>query len=183
MRATGPLAALMLCDAFQNGGTMEIRFDRKVLLRVPKKNGKGTGPPRTTDIPRGRFLRACAATAARRVARRQIPGAITPSEARALFEAITPMPPSSRSRMGTVTATYGLTPERVCFALLRACGLTIELDLLLATSARAVSILAGGALDGSRGAPGRGGGVPGRGDDWDVPQSASMRSTLPDRGA
>jgi len=141
------LAALMLCDAFQNGGTMEIRFDRKVLLRVPKKNGKGTGTTTYHGHPEGKVpasLRRYGRTVGVWLGA-EIPGAITPSEARALFEAITPMPPSLRSRMGTVTATYGLTPERVCFALLSGVWTTIELDFLLATSARAVSILAGGA--------------------------------------
>ena len=141
------LAALMLCDAFQNGGTLEMRFDRKVQLRVPRKNGKGTQTTTYNGHPEEKVpasLRRYGRTVGVLLGA-EIPGAITPTEARALFEAITPMPASLRARMATVTATYGLTPERVCFALLSGVWTAIELDFLLATSARAVSILGGGA--------------------------------------
>lgn len=135
------LAALMLCDAFQNGGTLEIRFDRRTQLRLDGKSKTYQGHPEG-KVPAS--LRRYGRTVGVLLGS-EIPGAITPSEARALFQAITPMPMSLRSRAERMSTNYGLSPERVCFALLSGVWSAIELDFLLATSARAVSILDGGA--------------------------------------
>ena len=43
--ATAALSAPTLCDAFQNGGTMEIRFDTPVWLRVNGKQKMYEGHP------------------------------------------------------------------------------------------------------------------------------------------
>jgi hypothetical protein len=135
------LAALMLCDAFHNGGTLEIRFDRKTQVRVDGKTKNYSGHPEGR-VPAS--LRRYGRTVGVLLGS-EIPGAITPTEARALFQAITPMPASLRTRATRVATTYGLTPERLCFALLSGVWSAIELDTLLATSARAISILNGGA--------------------------------------
>ena len=52
------LAALMLCDAFQNGGTMEVRFDRRARVLVDgatidyKGHPEGGGPASHVDTGR-----------------------------------------------------------------------------------------------------------------------------------
>ena len=138
--ANRALAALTLADAFQNGGTMEIRFDRKARVVFDGKTVEYEGHPeqavpaslkrfgRTVGVPLGMADSA----------------SITPSEARALFLAITPMPPGLRSRVTDAIERRGITPERLCFTLLSQIWREIELDFLLATSDRAASILEGG---------------------------------------
>ena len=135
------LAALTLCDAFQNGGTMEIRFDRSARVDADGRQVVLDGHPegrvpaslkrfgRTTGILLGE----------------EDDAAITPSEARELFMAITPMPPDLQARVDHAISTRGITPERICFTLLSQVWREIELDFILATSSRAPSILAGGA--------------------------------------
>ena len=139
-RGNRALAALTLCDAFQNGGTMEIRFDRSARVVVDGRQVVLEGHPegsvpaslkgfgRTWGIPLGV----------------EDDGAITPSEARELFMAITPMPPDLRSRVDDAISTRGITPERICFTLQAQVWREIELDFILATSSRAASILSGG---------------------------------------
>lgn len=134
------LAALMLCDAFQNGGTMEIRFDRPTTIELKEGTKTFEGHPegqvpaslrrygRTVDVPLGADNR----------------GYISPSEARQLFWAVTPMPADLRRRAERATATYGLTPERLCFTLLSQTWREIELDFMLSTSNRVPEILQGG---------------------------------------
>lgn len=125
--ANRAMAALILCDAFQCGGTMEIRF----------------GPPnRQLPIP----------SALRRFGRAQgidlgleDPAAITPAEARNLFMAVTPIPDDLRMQTAAYFDRGLLSPERICFTLLASVWSALELDYLLATSARALSILEGGA--------------------------------------
>lgn len=72
-------------------------------------------------------------------------GAITPEQARELFPAITPMPDGLRARVDWAERELGITPERLCFMLLKPVWRSIELDYLLATTDRIVSILRGGA--------------------------------------
>jgi hypothetical protein len=125
--ANRAMAALILCDAFQCGGTMEIRF----------------GPPdRRVPVP----------PALRRYGRAQgidigveDHAAITPAEARRLFMAVTLMPDELRMRTATWFDRGLLSPERVCFTLMASIWSPLELDYLLATSTRALSILEGGA--------------------------------------
>jgi hypothetical protein len=139
--ANRALAALTLSDAFQNGGTMEIRFDRKARVVVDGKSVEYEGHPegrvpaslkrfgRTVGVPLGIDDSA----------------GISPREARALFLAITPMPPDLRSRVNDAIDRRGMTPERLCFTLLSQIWREIELDFMLATSDRTPSILEGGA--------------------------------------
>lgn len=125
--ANRAMAALFLCDAFQCGGTMEIRF----------------GPPdRRQPVP----------AALRRYGRAQgieigaeDPAAVTPAEARRLFMAVTPMPDDLRMRTAAWFDRGLLSPERICFTLMASVWSALELDYLLATSPRALSILEGGA--------------------------------------
>ena len=74
------LSALLLCDAFQNGGTMEIRFGtaEKPKLFPPALRRFG----RTHGIILGE----------------EDPSSISPAEARSLFGAVTPMPDDLRER-------------------------------------------------------------------------------------
>lgn len=135
------LAALTLCDTFQNGGTMEVRFDRSARVNANGRQVFLDGHPEGS-VPASlkRFGRA-----------RGIPlgeeedAAITPSEARELFMEVTPMPSGLRARADDAISTRGITPERICFTLLSQVWREIELDFILATSSRASSILDGGA--------------------------------------
>lgn len=139
--ANRALAALTLADAFQNGGTMEIRFDRpaKVVLDgavVPIGGHPEGGVPASLK----RFARTKGVTLGG-----DDPASISPAEARALFLAITPMPSELRQRVDDAVRYSGVTPERLCFTLLSQTWREIELDFILACSARASSILEGGA--------------------------------------
>ena len=126
------LAALMLCDAFRNGGTLEIRFD---------------GPRRYAHPE------ACVPAALRRYARARgielgteaDPAGISPTQARDLFMAVTPMPQSLRTRVEDMVTRGLATPERICFSLLTQTFSPIEVDFMLTCSDRAMSVLRGGA--------------------------------------
>ena len=138
--ANRALAALTLCDAFQNGGTMEIRFDRDARVI---KNGRPITyhghPERQVPASLRRFGRTVGV-----VLGAEDPKAITPDEARDLFLAITPMPAELRERVDHAVAHRGITPERMCFLLLSQVWREIEMDYLLAAP-RSQSILSGGA--------------------------------------
>lgn len=139
--ANRALAALTLCDAFQNGGTMEIRFDRQAKVVVDHQ------PKIYHGHPEGRVpasLRRYGRTIGVALGAED-PAAISPAEARELFMAITPMPSHLRSRVNNAMSSDGILPERICFSLLSQVWREIELDFILATSRRAGSILAGGA--------------------------------------
>ena len=139
--ANRALAALTLCDAFQNGGTMEIRFDREARII---KNGKPViyhgHPEKQVPASLRRFGRTVGVMLGA-----DDPKAITPAEARELFLAITPMPAELRERVGDAVSSRGITPERLCFLLLSQVWREIEMDYLLAVTARSQSILCGGA--------------------------------------
>ena len=139
--ANRALAALMLCDAFQNGGTMEIRFDRDVrIIKDGKPITYHGHPEKQVPASLRRFGRTVGVMLGA-----EDPGAITPAEARELFLAITPMPAELRGRVDYAVAHRGITPERICFLLLSQVWREIELDYLLGTTARSPSILGGGA--------------------------------------
>ncbi len=125
--ANRALLALMLCDAFQAGGTMEIRFG-------PPKAEKGVPPSLQ------RYARALGLDAGK-----EDPLAIVPAEARKLFLAVTPMPDELRDRAAVVLDRGILTPERLCFTLMSGTWGAVEMAYLLATSPRVASILKGGA--------------------------------------
>lgn len=139
--ANRALAALTLCDAFQSGGTMEIRFDRKARIvhkghPLDLEGHPENGVPaslrrfgRTVGVALGSEDRA----------------AISPREARDLFMAITPMSAGLRSGVEDAVMMRGIAPERICFLLLSQVWREIEMDYLLATTGRAASILSGGA--------------------------------------
>lgn len=126
------LAALMLCDAFHNGGTMEIRFGaRGREQEVPpglRRYGRSLGLPLGAEDQY----------------------AITPAEARELFLAVTPMADELWARAIDFLDRGLTSPERLCYTLLAPIWRDIELDYLMATSSRAVSILEGGAPAESR---------------------------------
>lgn len=121
------MAALILCDAFQCGGTMELRFgapghDAKVppaLMRYGRVIGIALGE--------------------------EDAGAITPNEARALFLAVTPFPDDLRLRVMDLFDRGLVSPERICFTLMSSIWSAIELDYILSTSPRGAAILDGGA--------------------------------------
>ena len=139
--ANRALAALMLADAFQNGGTMEIRFDRTAKVVFGEEVVELAGhPEHAVPASLRRFARTVGV-----VLGVHDPAAIQPSEARALFLAVTPMPDSLRGRVDEAVAKRGITPERLCFTLLSQTWREVELDFLLACSARAGSVLEGGA--------------------------------------
>lgn len=125
--ANRALTALMLCDAFQNGGTMEIRFGTQQKPQVVPPGLKRFARSRGFDIGV------------------EDPFAITPAEARCLFLAITPMPPDLGMRAYELMDRGLISPERLCFTLLSPVWTAIELDYLLAISSRVASILGGGA--------------------------------------
>lgn len=120
------LVALLLCDTFQAGGTMEMRFDRHAEKDVPASL-KRFARSRGFEIGKERAK------------------SIGPREARKLFLSITPMPDDLERRVYSAMDRGIVTPERLCFTLLQGIFDEIALDYLLATSSRILSILAGGA--------------------------------------
>lgn len=143
------MTALMLCDAFKNGGTMEIRFDRRGevkpyldadgKLHGPFEYDKGH-PEQKVPASLRRFARTLGVEVGVENKR-----SITPREARELFTAVTPMPEELRCRVVDAVDRGLATPERLCFTLMSQLWREIELDFLLAVSDRARSILEGGA--------------------------------------
>jgi hypothetical protein len=138
--ANRALTALTLCDAFQNGGTMEIRFDRKTRVKYQSQDHWFDGHPEG-GVPAS--LRRYGRTVGVELGADD-PKSISPAEARDLFLAITPMPGDLRERVGQAIERYGVSPERLCFTLLAPVWRDIELDYLLATTSRVVAILEGG---------------------------------------
>lgn len=125
--ASRALAALILCDAFQNGGTMEIRFgEPRENMAIPPALARFA---RTADLQLGIDDPAC----------------ITPAEARELFMAVTPMPDELRLRVNDLVDRGVVSPERICFVLMAGLWTAIEVDYIAATSGRVESILRGGA--------------------------------------
>lgn len=150
--ANRALAALMLCDAFQSGGTMEIRFDRPARI-VASGRSRHNGElveidARYAGHPEGRVpasLRRYGRTVGIALGGKD-GSAISPDEARALFLAVTPMPDSLRARVLQAVDAGLASPERLCFTLLSSqLWKEIELDFMLAISARTGSIIRGGA--------------------------------------
>lgn len=121
------LLAMLFCEAFQGGGTMEIRFgEERNEFCVPPSIRRYA---RTQSIPVG-------VTDARSIA---------PAEARRLFFAVTPITDDLRARCADAIDRGMIVPERLCYTLMANHWNTYELDYILATSTRAASILAGGA--------------------------------------
>lgn len=132
--ANRAMAALILCDAFQNGGTMEIRFgDHRAPSHIPPGLARFS---RTVDVPLGSDDPKC----------------ITPAEARKLFTAVTLMPDDLRLRLDGLIDRGVISPERACYVLMAGVWTAIEFDYVLATSARIDSITRGGAPFDRRGA-------------------------------
>ena len=120
------MAALMLCDAFQSGGTMEIDFGDHPERRVPASL-------RRFGRTRGVVLGA----ANQRT--------ISPAESRELMNAVTPMPPETKQRLRAFCEWSGTSSERVCYLLLSGVWSCIELDYLVNVATElAPSILNGG---------------------------------------
>jgi hypothetical protein len=113
----------MLCDAFKNGGTMEIRFDEHPEGGIPASLR--------------RFARARGITIGE-----DDPGAISPIEARALFLAVTPMRHELRKLSHEFCEHGGVSPERFCYMLSKVWG-ALELEFLVASTSVASSILSG----------------------------------------
>lgn len=137
--ANRALTALMLCDAFKSGGTMEIRFDRPA--RATGLHGEIKGHPEGR-VPAA--LRRFGRTVGVELGRED-PKAISPAEARSLYRAVTPMPPDLVARVDVATAYEGIAPEQLFFALMTGTWHPLELDFMLATSHRTASIVGGGA--------------------------------------
>ena len=146
--ANRAMTVLMLCDAFKNGGTMEIRFDRpgdiKEIIDGDQKIGPFhfDGHPER-DVPAS--LKRYARTLGLSVGAAS-PGSISPAEARQLFLKVTPMPIELRQRVDEAIARGVASPERLCYTLMASnMWKEIEVDFILAVSDRARSILHGGA--------------------------------------
>lgn len=123
------LSALLLCDAFQSGGTMEISFADHAERRVPaslRRYGRTLGIELGAEIAGGR--------------------SISPAEARALFMAVTPMPADLRARCRRLVESGMVSTERLCYTLLAAVWSTVALDFLAACAGgeRLQSVLSGG---------------------------------------
>jgi hypothetical protein len=146
------LAALTLCDAYQSGGTMEIRFDRPARLTPVEGTTKAGQPIRLDGIRYHGHPEMQVPASLRRYGRTvgvelgaDDPGCISPAEARELFLAVTPMPDDLAVRVAAAARRGVASPERLCFSLLAAVWREIELDYMLAVSDRAGQILRGGA--------------------------------------
>jgi hypothetical protein len=123
------LSALMLCDAFQAGGTMEVSFSSHPERQVPaslRRFGRSLGLDLGSELPGG--------------------ASISPTEARALFWAVTPMPDDLRRRAQSIIDAGLCSTERLCYSLMAPVWKAASLDFLLATSSgdHAISILEGG---------------------------------------
>jgi hypothetical protein len=138
--ANRALTALTLCDAFKSGGTMEIRFDRPARIQDGDSVKVFNGHPEQR-VPAS--LRRYGRTVGVELGADD-PAAISPSEARALFRAVTPMPDDLRGRVDFATANEGIAPERIYFALMTGTWHPLELDFMLATTDRTASIVSGG---------------------------------------
>jgi hypothetical protein len=136
--ANRALTALMLCDAFKNGGTMEVRFDRPARATGMEKEIPGH-PEGKVPAALRRFARTVGVEGISDDAT-----SISPVVARNLFRAVTPMPDDLRSRVDFATANEGIAPERIYFALMTGTWHPMELDFMLATSARTAAIISGG---------------------------------------
>jgi hypothetical protein len=123
------MAGLLLCDAFQSGGTMEIRFGRQ------DQRGDAPLPASLRRYARARGLQIGAADQY----------SISPSEARALFLLVTPMSEELHFHAHSALDSGRISPERLCHAVMAGVWRDIELSYLLATTGRAASILEGGA--------------------------------------
>ncbi|MAY97677.1 MAG: hypothetical protein CMH84_14240 [Nocardioides sp.] len=138
--ANRALTALMLCDAFKSGGTMEIRFDRPARVMGLEREIQGH-PEGVVPAALRRFGRTVGVDLGR-----EDPKAISPAEARDLFRAVTPIPDDLRERVDFATKNEGIAPERLYFALMTGTWHPLELDFMLATTDRTASIVAGGAM-------------------------------------
>lgn len=123
------LAALLLCDAFQSGGTMEIDFSHHPEQAVPaslRRFGRTVGIPLGAETPGG--------------------ASISPAEARELFWQVTPMPDALRRRARVLVDNGLLSIERLCYSLLAPIWSPAALDFLVAVAApeRLRAILEGG---------------------------------------
>ena len=123
---TRGLAAMTLAEAFRAGGTMEIRFDEHPEHAVPAS---------LRQLARVRGVSVGIGD----------PVAISPAEARALFLAVTDLPAELRGRIDVAVEKGVLSPERACFLVQSGAWRAVELDFILATTARCGSILRGGA--------------------------------------
>lgn len=121
------MVALVLCDAFRSGGTMEIKFGTRRRARKT--------PPSLTRYARTRDLSVGD----------DDDTTISPREARELFLAVTPMPEELRLRALEAFDAGVITPERLCYSLMAGVWSQVELDFLLATTPRTARILKGGA--------------------------------------
>lgn len=160
--ANRALTALMLCDAFQSGGTMEIRFDAVAHLRAtgttPKSGQSVSIDQRYEGHPEGavpaslrRFGRSVGVELGADAADPDgLLARISPAQARRLFLAITPMPDDLADRVADAVEDGVATPESLCFTLLSQVWREIELDFMLAVSPRTGSIISGGAPHRSR---------------------------------
>ncbi|MBF6618770.1 MAG: hypothetical protein ITG02_00885, partial [Patulibacter sp.] len=149
--ASRALTALMLCDAFQSGGTMEIRFDQRTRLRADGTTPKSGQHVQVDKTYHGHPERQVPASLRRFGRTVGVPlgqthnARITPEESRRLFKAITPMPTALAMRVDKAVAEGVATPERLCFTLLSQIWREVELDFMLAVSPRTGSIISGGA--------------------------------------
>lgn len=121
------MAALILCDAFQSGGTMEVRFGKRSREQEVPPSLQRFG--RVNSIALGL----------------DDPLSISPREARELFWLVTRMPAELGLRCDDIVDRGVLGPERLCYTLMAAVWEDIALDYLLAVSSRVDSILTGGA--------------------------------------
>lgn len=167
--ANRALAVVTLCAAFQNGGTMEIRFDRSSRVPVPKEHleevrrvverwpqavsfrqlrtdeAEVRHPERAVPASLKRYGRTIGVHLGGTDKTHEDYAAISPAQSRDLFRAITPMPDGLRARVHRAETELGISPERLCYMLLKPVWRDIELDYLLATTHRIKSILEGGA--------------------------------------
>lgn len=133
--ANRAMAAVMLCDAFQSGGTMEVRFTQHPEGRVPaslRRFGRTLGLALGEQSDGGESL--------------------SPAESRALFWAVTPMPDGLRTRATDYVDTGVVSVERLCYSLLSPIWTAPALDFLMAAGEppRIASILEGGATPDDR---------------------------------
>ena len=144
------LIGLILCDAYKNGGTMEIRFDRPLRLRAAGISPR-TGKQINLDITYAGHPEGRVPAAIRRYGRTvgvgvgvDDPASISPNESRRLFRAVSKLPEDLQTRVDQVVRSGAVAPERFCYIVMAQVWKPIEIDFMLATSDRTVSIIQGG---------------------------------------
>ena len=121
------VVTFLLCEAYRGGGTMEIEFTRDFGRKRGLIPGQIHALARARNVGLQHFGE----------------GRIAPQEAKALFEAVTDLPESTRARLRELASIGDLSVEQACYAVHHGDWTASELAWLVAAAANPGSILSG----------------------------------------